>query len=114
MDFIDMTEPTIEAEPPTSPPPADPPLSKNAQKRQLKRQRWEDSKLERRAFKKAKLKQKKETMKLAGERLPPKRRPLPSTQDHSGIRVVVDCGFDELMTEKVTSITVIDDRNSRV
>ena len=81
-----------------------PPLSKNAIKRQLKRQRWEDSKADRRAYKKAKLKEKKESLKLSGQKLPKKDKPVIRGQENTGIRVVIDCGFDELMTEKVFSL----------
>jgi tRNA (guanine9-N1)-methyltransferase len=77
-----------------------PVLSKNALKRQLKRQRWEDSKEDRRAYKKAKLKEKKEASKLAGAKRPTRRKPVEGQED-SGIRVVIDCEFDDLMTEKV-------------
>ena len=80
-----------------------PPLSKNAIKRQLKRQRWEDSKEERKAYKKAKLKEKKETLKKVGQKLPRKSKPVVEGQEDSGIRVVIDCAFDELMTDKVSS-----------
>jgi hypothetical protein len=96
-----MTEPNTE-EPTVSPPPPSAPLSKNALKRQLKRQRWEDSKSERRANKKAKLKQKRESQKLAGI-LPIRRPPLPQ-QTPSDIRIVIDCGFDELMIDKVSNV----------
>jgi tRNA (guanine9-N1)-methyltransferase len=75
-------------------------LSKNALKRQLKRQRWEDSKDDRRAYKKAKLKEKKEASKATGDKKPARRKPIEG-QESSGIRVVIDCAFDELMTEKV-------------
>lgn len=93
-----MAEP---AEEPGKTPEAVPPLSKNAQKRQLKRQRWEDSKADRRAYKKAKLKEKKEIMKQSGQRLPKKGRPVVEGQENSGIRVVIDCSFDDLMIDKV-------------
>src|SRR5215471_5893758 len=78
-----------------------PPLSKNALKRQLKRQRWEDSKADRRAYKKAKLKEKKEIIKQSGQRLPKKGKPVVEGQENSGIRVVIDCSFDDLMIDKV-------------
>jgi tRNA (guanine9-N1)-methyltransferase len=84
-----------------SPPEAVPVLSKNALKRQLKRQRWEDSKADRRAYKKAKLKEKKEVMKQSGQRLPKRGRPVVEGQENSGIRVVIDCSFDDLMIDKV-------------
>jgi tRNA (guanine9-N1)-methyltransferase len=80
-----------------------PPLSKNAIKRQLKRQRWEDSKEERKAYKKAKLKEKKETLKKSGQKLPRKSKSVVEGQEGSGIRIVIDCAFDELMTDKVSS-----------
>jgi tRNA (guanine9-N1)-methyltransferase len=80
----------------------DPPLSKNALKRQLKRQRWEDSKADRRAHKKAKLQQKKEIMKQEGIKPPTKKKTAVQGQEASGVRVVIDCGFDELMTDKVS------------
>ena len=93
-----MAEETEEA---VNTPEPGPPLSKNALKRQLKRQRWEDSKADRRAYKKAKLKEKKEIMKLSGQRLPKKGKPVIEGQENSGIRVVIDCSFDDLMIEKV-------------
>ena len=77
------------------------PPSKNALKRQLKRQRWEDSKADRRAYKKAKIKEKKEIMKQSGQRLPKKGRLVVEGQENSGIKVVIDCSFDDLMIDKV-------------
>ena len=79
----------------------DSPLSKNALKRQLKRQRWEDGKEARKEYKKAKLKQKKEELKANGKPLPKKSKVFVEGQNDSGVRVVIDCGFDELMTDKV-------------
>jgi hypothetical protein len=79
---------------------SDSPLSKNALKRQLKRQRWEDGKEARKEYKKAKLKQKKEVLKANGKPLP-KKKVFVEGQNDSGVRVVIDCGFDELMTDKV-------------
>ena len=79
------------------------PLSKNALKRQLKRQRWEESKDERRAHKKAKVKEKKEQLKLSGQYIPKKKKIAVPGQTSSGVRVVVDCGFDDLMTDKVST-----------
>jgi len=78
----------------------EPPLSKNALKRQLKRKRWEESKPERRAHKKAKLKEKNETLRQSGQKLR-KRAPRVEGQENSGIRVVIDCAFDDFMIEKV-------------
>jgi hypothetical protein len=78
-----------------------PPLSKKALKRQLKRQRWEESKGERRALQKAKLRQKKEEFKRTGQKFPKKRKPVVKGQESSGVRVVLDCAFDDLMNEKV-------------
>lgn len=79
---------------------AEPPVSKNALKRELKRKRWEESKPERRAIKKAKLRQKKETLKQSGQKLN-KRPPKVKGQENSGVRVVIDCAFDDYMIEKV-------------
>lgn len=93
-----------EGESPTNAQEVIPPLSKNAIKRQLKRQRWEDSKADRQAYKKAKIKEKKESLKLSGQKLPKKDKPVIRGQENTGIRVVVDCGFDDLMTEKVISL----------
>ena len=79
---------------------AEPPLSKNALKRQLKRKRWEESKPERRAHKKAKLKEKQESLKQSGQKL--RKRPAKVVgQEKSGVRVVIDCAFDDYMIEKV-------------
>jgi hypothetical protein len=79
-------------------------LSKNALKRQLKRQRWEDGKEARKEYKKAKLKQKKDELKANGKPLPKKSKVFVEGQNDSGVRVVIDCGFDELMTDKVCFI----------
>jgi|SRR5271169_5599012 len=81
--------------------PQDPQLSKKAFKRQLKRQRWEESKPERRALKKAKLQQKKAEFKRIGQIFPKKQKPVVKDQEASGVRVVLDCSFDDLMNEKV-------------
>ena len=102
-----------EAEPPVPASTAqleEPPLSKSALKRALKRKRWEESKDTRKAAKKAKLKEKKEKMKIAGQ--PLKRRKLVvEGQEESGIKVVVDCSFDHLMTDKVSQpATGVDNR----
>src|SRR5579859_4524627 len=78
----------------------DAPLSKNALKRALKRKRWEETKDSRKALKKAKLKDKKEKMKVAGQPLK-KRKLVVEGQVESGIKVVIDCSFDDLMTDKV-------------
>ena len=96
-----MTEPEEQSKSPSGVRNAAPQLSKKAIKRQLKRQRWEESKDERRAHKKAKLKQKKEALKASGQKLPRKGKPVIGSQESSGIRVVIDCAFDELMTDKV-------------
>jgi len=79
------------------------PLSKNALKRQLKHQRWEESKADRRAVKRAKLKERKEKQKARGDYVPRKNRMAVQGQLASGLRVVVDCAFDDLMTDKVLS-----------
>jgi len=81
----------------------DVPLSKNALKRHLKRQRWEESKADRRAVKRAKLREKREQQKLSGDYIPRKNRVAVQGQQNSGVRVVVDCAFDDLMTDKVSS-----------
>ena len=85
--------------------PEDPPLSKNALKRALKRKRWEETKDDRKAMKKAKLKEKKEKSKLAGE-AQNRRKVVVEGQEESGIKVVVDCSFDHLMTDKVCPLWV--------
>jgi len=99
-----------EHEPTTQPPEflniQTPPLSKNALKRELKRQRWEDSKEERRAHKKAKIQRKKQEMKLSGQKHA-KRPKHVEGQESSGIRVVVDCSFDNLMNERVCSASAV-------
>jgi hypothetical protein len=100
-----MEEPEPVLNPPSSLQEPDPPLSKNALKRQLKRQRWEESKEERRAQKKARLKEKKETLKLKGQKRPKKAKV--EGQENSGIRVVIDCAFDDYMTEKVSSFACL-------
>jgi tRNA (guanine9-N1)-methyltransferase len=94
-----MTEPTNAEKAPS-----ENSLSKNAWKRQLKRRLWEESREERRAVKRAKLKRKKEEMRLAGLPLPKKRKSNRTQQEESEIRVVLDCSFDSLMNDKVPLI----------
>ena len=96
-----MAEPDEQTEPVLGPQELIPQLSKNALKRQLKRQRWEDSRKERRARKKAKQKEKKEALKLSGQKPKEPRSVSVKKQQSSGIRVVIDCAFDELMSDKV-------------
>ena len=94
----------IDGEPKSSPGAQEPgpQLSKNAIKRQLKRQRWEDSREERRAYKKAKLREKKEVLKLSGQKPNKQRKVVVEGQKSSCIRVVIDCAFDDLMIDKVS------------
>jgi tRNA (guanine9-N1)-methyltransferase len=95
-----MEPQTETSAPASSAQPEDPPLSKNAFKRALKRKRWEEAKDDRKALKKAKLKEKKEKLKLAGQPLK-RRKVMVKGQEESGLRVVVDCSFDHLMNDKV-------------
>lgn len=86
----------------------DQPLSKKALKRQLKAERFAEYKLEKRAREKEKKKEKKEQLRLkraAGEEPeedgPSKKKPKVSGPPFEG-RVVVDLGFDDKMTDKVS------------
>jgi tRNA (guanine9-N1)-methyltransferase len=78
-----------------------PQLSKNAQKRALKQEKWDSLRDARRENRKEKLKEKKTKMKLAGERLPPRKKPPIEGQENSGVKVVIDCAFDDWMNDKV-------------
>ena len=86
-------------------PPTESSLSKNAIKRQLKRRMWEESREDRNAYKKAKRKQKKEASKASGNPLAKKRKIAVEGQESSDVRVVIDCSFDKLMTDKVVHVT---------
>jgi len=78
-----------------------PQLSKNAQKRALKQEKWESLRDARREKRKEKLKEKKTKLRLAGERLPPRKKPPVEGQENSGVKVVIDCAFDDWMIDKV-------------
>ena len=112
---------TPDAYPPTS---ADQPLSKKALKRQLKTERFQASKLERRAREKAAKKEKKRARRerfengeqdSADEEVEErekKRRKIRKADKEDGARkgdvfnarVVVDLGFDGMMSEKVCCV----------
>jgi len=78
-----------------------PQLSKNAQKRALKQEKWESLRDARREKRKEKLKEKKTKLRLAGERLPPRKKPPVEGQENSRVKVVIDCAFDDWMIDKV-------------
>ncbi|GAA5912126.1 hypothetical protein JCM6882_003061 [Rhodosporidiobolus microsporus] len=90
---------------------ADPPaMSKSALKRQRKEEAFKAAKLQRRAYEKEKRKAKTaETRRLVAEGLiekPAPKKKVVGKQTPHGARIVVDMGFDELMTEKeVKSMT---------
>ncbi|GEQ69788.1 hypothetical protein JCM33374_g3462 [Metschnikowia sp. JCM 33374] len=76
-------------------------MSKNAWKKLQKQKKWDEQKTEYREMKKNKrrvAKKKKAEKKLQGWVDP--RKPIPSSQSPSGVRVIMDCEFDELMSDK--------------
>lgn len=92
---------------------SDPPLSKNAIKKAAKAERFAAYKLERRAKEKAKNKEKKAVRaakRAAGELdeadlKSERQNKKPKTKSSFGGRVVVDLGFDDKMTEKVSNLS---------
>lgn len=89
------------------------PLSKNAQKKLAKAARIAEQKKERRAYEKEKKKEKKRELaakraagELDGEELPRKKARVEGPRTPFQARIVVDLGFDDLMTEnEVKSLT---------
>ena len=85
-------------------------LSKRAQKRELKRQIWEETREQRKAIKKEKLRNKKSELKRiaaeTGQPVTKKQRSSLEERVNVGVNVVIDCDFDALMTDKeIVSIT---------
>ena len=95
-----ITSPATASTSQTQSPPKAPEMSKNAQKRALKREKWESLRDARREKRKEKLKEKKIKLKEAGERLPPRKKPPVEGQENSGVKVVIDCAFDDWMNDK--------------
>ncbi|KIK44933.1 hypothetical protein CY34DRAFT_802158 [Suillus luteus UH-Slu-Lm8-n1] len=83
------------------------PLSKKAQKRAAKAARLQEQKAERRAREKEAKKRKRRERALAGDAEPRKRRKMGGFDQTSfAAQVVIDLGFDDMMTDKeVTSLT---------
>ncbi|KAG2156368.1 guanine-1-methyltransferase-domain-containing protein [Suillus clintonianus] len=83
------------------------PLSKNAQKRVAKAARLQEQKVERRAREKEAKKRKRRERAQAGDAEPRKRRKMGGLDQTSfAAQVVIDLGFDDMMTDKeVTSLT---------
>ncbi|KAG1755376.1 guanine-1-methyltransferase-domain-containing protein [Suillus lakei] len=83
------------------------PLSKNAQKRAAKAVRLQEQKIERRAREKEAKKRKRRERAQAGDAEPRKRRKMGGLDQTSfAAQVVIDLGFDDMMTDKeVTSLT---------
>ncbi|GJN91985.1 hypothetical protein Rhopal_005013-T1 [Rhodotorula paludigena] len=82
-----------------------PPLSKSALKRQRKQEAFQAQKLQRRAYEKEKRKAKAAEVKRLVqegkmEAPQPKKKRVVGKQEPHGARVVIDMGFDELMTDK--------------
>lgn len=86
-------------------------MSKREWKRQQKKQRWEETREQYMAEKREKKKQARERRRArereeGTDHVPKKRKLLPSEQEQTGVRVVVDCAFDDLMKEgEVTSLS---------
>lgn len=83
------------------------PLSKKAQKRAAKAARLQEQKVERRAREKEAKKRKRRERAQAGDAEPRKRRKMGGFDQTSfAAQVVIDLGFDDMMTDKeVTSLT---------
>lgn len=84
-------------------------MSKNAWKKALKRQRWEENKEEyrvKRRQKKIAARQRRTERKLNpsnegdGASSDKPRKPIPAIQSPTNVRVIMDCEFDDLMSEK--------------
>jgi len=75
------------------------PLSKKAQKRAVKAARLQEQKVERRAREKEAKKRKRRERAQAGDVVPRKRRKMDQTS--FAAQVVIDLGFDDMMTDKV-------------
>lgn len=92
------------------------PLSKNAQKRLAKAARIAEQKKERRAYEKEKKKEKKRELaakRAAGEldeedEQPKKKARTEGPRTPFGARIVVDLGFDDMMTENVSRERILD------
>lgn len=85
---------------------SDTPLSKNAQKRLIKAARRAEQRVERRARERAHKKEKKHARALEAEGDPhPRPKKLRLELQPFDARVIIDLGFDELMTPKVSTTT---------
>lgn len=82
------------------------PLSKKAQKRAAKAARLQEQKAERRAREKEAKKRKRRERAEAGDAEPRKRRKMGGFDQTSfAAQVVIDLGFDDMMTDKVRTNT---------
>ncbi|KAK5164702.1 hypothetical protein LTR04_001734 [Oleoguttula sp. CCFEE 6159] len=86
---------------------AAPPLSKNQQKKLKRKQEWEASRDARKAWKKGKLKEKRERKRATRAEeatqtpadAPPPKKPPPKRAIQLPITIVMDCDFDNLMSD---------------
>lgn len=93
---------------PTSSPGDDKELSKNARKKLLKAERYASMKAERRARDKEKRRLQAEKRKADPEAVQPERSKKRKVQGPRKVfkaRIIIDLGFDDLMSEKVVRVT---------
>lgn len=79
-------------------------LSKNAQKKLLKAQRLEELKPAKRKAERERRKVRRAEAKQAGLPVPPRLRAPPAGRSKVKATLVIDLGFDNLMTEKVSGV----------